>query len=116
MRASVRASKDSDEGSLLGELLNHCWGVGPLGSDHTRKMAEIVASVLQQLEKCEIADTVDLAITLNEDHQKVVGAVKSIQAFGDVRIVYLMNIEPNTRPYGIWFDYWNEPVVDNILI
>ena len=54
----------------------------------TCKMADIVALVLQQLEKCEIADTVDLAKTLNEDHQKVVGAVKSIQAFGDVSISF----------------------------
>lgn len=47
-------------------------------------MADLVESVLQHLAKNGAADTVDLAITLGEDHQKVVGAVKSLQAFGDI--------------------------------
>ena len=47
-------------------------------------MADLAESVLKFLDKNETADTIDLAITLNEEHQKVVGAVKSLQAFGDV--------------------------------
>ena len=39
---------------------------------------------LRQLDQADAIDSVDLAKTLNVDHQKVVGAIKSIQCIGDV--------------------------------
>ncbi|XP_052229618.1 phenylalanine--tRNA ligase alpha subunit-like isoform X4 [Dreissena polymorpha] len=47
-------------------------------------MADVVESVLQYLEKADSVDSVDLANHLNVDHQKVVGAIKSIQSLGEV--------------------------------
>ena len=64
-------------------------------------MADLVESVLQFLDKNETADTIDLAITLNEDHQKVVGAVKSLQAFGDVGDIMFPNFSLPYRKNAI---------------
>ena len=48
-------------------------------------MAELSETLLKYLENREGFDTLDAAKELGVDHQKVVGAVKSIQSAGDVR-------------------------------
>lgn len=53
---------------------------------------ELTEQILKYIEQHEKADTLDLAVEFNEDHQKVVGALKSIQAHGD-----LLNSETTSR-------------------
>ena len=48
-----------------------------MATDLTEKILKIIDS------KNEI-DTYDLAGELNEDHQKIIGAVKSLQALGNI--------------------------------
>lgn len=45
---------------------------------------DLTEQILKYIEQHEKADTLDLAAALNQDHQKVVGALKSIQAHGDL--------------------------------
>lgn len=45
---------------------------------------ELGEKILQHLSECDKVDTLDLAKIFNEDHQKIVGALKSIQANGDL--------------------------------
>ena len=47
-------------------------------------MADVNENVLKVLENADGLDTVDIARRLHVDHQKVVGAVKSLQALGNV--------------------------------
>lgn len=47
-------------------------------------MADLGETVLQFLADREGSDTLDIAKELNVDHQKTVGAVKSLLALGDV--------------------------------
>ncbi|XP_067119178.1 phenylalanine--tRNA ligase alpha subunit isoform X2 [Centruroides vittatus] len=47
-------------------------------------MAETAEFILKFLEENGRGDSLDLAKKLGEDHQKVVGAIKSLQALGDV--------------------------------
>uniref|UniRef100_A0A0K8TKU5 phenylalanine--tRNA ligase n=1 Tax=Tabanus bromius TaxID=304241 RepID=A0A0K8TKU5_TABBR len=49
--------------------------------------SELTERILQHLDKCEKTNTLELASVFNEDHQKIVGAVKSIQAAGDLIVV-----------------------------
>lgn len=44
---------------------------------------ELGEKILLYLDKNNQVDTLDLAKYFNEEHQKIVGAVKSIQATGD---------------------------------
>lgn len=53
---------------------------------------ELTEQILKHIEQHETADTLDLAAEFNEDHQKIVGALKSIQANGD-----LLNAETKSR-------------------
>lgn len=53
---------------------------------------ELTEQILKYIEQHEKADTLDLAAEFSEDHQKVVGALKSIQAHGD-----LLNSETTSR-------------------
>lgn len=53
---------------------------------------ELTEQILKYVEQHEKADTLDLAAEFTEDHQKVVGALKSIQAHGD-----LLNSETTSR-------------------
>lgn len=53
---------------------------------------ELTEQILKYIEQNEKADTLDLAAEFNEDHQKVVGALNSIQAHGD-----LLKSEPTSR-------------------
>lgn len=55
-------------------------------------MLELTEQILKYIEKHDKADTLDLAAEFGEDHQKVVGALKSIQAHGD-----LLNSETTSR-------------------
>ena len=48
-------------------------------------MAELAERVLAELGECEGFDSLTLAEQWGVDHQRVVGAVKSLQAQGDVR-------------------------------
>lgn len=41
---------------------------------------ELNERILHFLDKCDIVDTLQLANEFNEDHQKIVGAVKSLEA------------------------------------
>ena len=47
-------------------------------------MAELAERLLLILSKCDKLDTLDLPAQLNTEHEKVVGAVKSLQSRGDV--------------------------------
>lgn len=47
-------------------------------------MTELSDKILQYLAKNEEINTLQLAKLFEEDHQKVVGALKSIQAFGNI--------------------------------
>nr|XP_016942010.1 phenylalanine--tRNA ligase alpha subunit [Drosophila suzukii] len=45
---------------------------------------DLTERILQQLETADKVDTLDLAALFAEDHQKIVGALKSIQAHGEL--------------------------------
>lgn len=45
---------------------------------------DITEEILKTLDAKNEIDTFDLATLLNEDHQKVIGAVKSLQALGNM--------------------------------
>lgn len=45
---------------------------------------ELAADILGVLQNAEKVTSLDLADKLKQDHQKVVGAIKSIEAIGDV--------------------------------
>lgn len=47
-------------------------------------MAELTEKILLYLNKVDDVNTLDLAKDLGVDHQKIVGALKSIQAHGDL--------------------------------
>lgn len=49
-------------------------------------MSQISEKILKYLSENDIANTLSLAKEFNEDHQKVIGALKSIQANGDLVI------------------------------
>jgi phenylalanyl-tRNA synthetase alpha chain len=53
---------------------------------------ELTEQILKYIDQHEKADTLDLAVEFSEDHQKIVGALKSIQAHGD-----LLNSETTSR-------------------
>jgi phenylalanyl-tRNA synthetase alpha chain len=48
--------------------------------------SDLSEKVLQYLDGHENIDTLHLAELLSVDHQKVIGAVKSLQALGDVSV------------------------------
>lgn len=45
---------------------------------------ELTEQILRRLEQGENVDTLDLVQEFNEDHQKIVGALKSIEAHGEL--------------------------------
>ena len=47
-------------------------------------MAELGGKLLQLIAERDQIDTIDVAKELRVDHQKIVGAVKSLQSLGDV--------------------------------
>jgi len=49
-------------------------------------VSDISVRVLQYLDEHDTVDTLHLAELFIVDHQKVVGAVKSLQAIGDVSV------------------------------
>lgn len=48
-------------------------------------MADLSQVVLTEVNKQGEIDSLVLANSLKEDHQKIVGAIKSLQSLGDVR-------------------------------
>lgn len=48
--------------------------------------SDLPERILQHLETASSADTLDLAALFNVDHQRIVGALKSIQAHGDLLV------------------------------
>ncbi|XP_042145507.1 phenylalanine--tRNA ligase alpha subunit, partial [Ixodes scapularis] len=58
-------------------------------------MADLVERVLLHVAEHGATDSLDLAYRLDVDHQKVVGAIKSIQSFGDV-------IQAEQRSTRLW--------------
>lgn len=48
-------------------------------------MADLSQVVLTKVDKQGEIDTLKLSQSIKEDHQKIVGAVKSLQSLGDVR-------------------------------
>lgn len=48
-------------------------------------MADLSQVVLTEVDKQGEIDTLKLSQSIKEDHQKIVGAVKSLQSLGDVR-------------------------------
>ncbi len=59
-------------------------------------MAELPDAILKYLVDKEGFDSLELAKELKIDHQKVVGAIKSIQAVGEVRFL-VVNILTTTK-------------------
>lgn len=57
-------------------------------------MAELSDKILQYLAKNEEVDTLNLAKIFQEDHQKIIGALKSIQASGNLVVA-----EPQSEKY-----------------
>lgn len=55
-------------------------------------MIELTDQILNYIDQHGKADTFELATEFNEDHQKIVGAVKSIEAHGE-----LLNSETTSR-------------------
>jgi phenylalanyl-tRNA synthetase alpha chain len=55
------------------------------------KMSDLSERLLLYLDGHERVDTLHLAALFKVDHQKVIGAVKSLQAVGDVSIVESLN-------------------------
>lgn len=53
---------------------------------------ELTERILQHLDTCDKVDTLDLVPIFNEDHQKIIGALKSIEAVGN-----LVKSEPTSR-------------------
>lgn len=52
--------------------------------EEIRMASDLSEKVLHYLDTHESVDTLHLAVLFNVDHQKVIGAVKSLQALGDV--------------------------------
>jgi len=59
-------------------------------------MADLTDEVLQYVNKLGCVDTLDIAKEIKDDHQKIIGAVKSIQSFGEVS--YVDNTELYQQP------------------
>ncbi|XP_045483138.1 phenylalanine--tRNA ligase alpha subunit [Harmonia axyridis] len=57
-------------------------------------MSELSERILQELIEKDSIDTLELAKIFEQDHQKIIGALKSIEAHGNLLIV-----EPQTRKY-----------------
>jgi phenylalanyl-tRNA synthetase alpha chain len=55
-------------------------------------MIELTDQILNYIDQHGKADTFDLAAEFNVDHQKIVGAVKSIEAHGEI-----LNSETTTK-------------------
>lgn len=53
---------------------------------------ELTEQILNYIQEHEKADTIDLAAQFSEDHQKIIGAIKSIEAHGE-----LLSSEPTSR-------------------
>lgn len=53
---------------------------------------DLTERILLHLEKCDKVNTLDLVSILNEDHQRIIGALKSIEATGS-----LVTSEPTSR-------------------
>lgn len=47
----------------------------------------LVENILLHVEKYEKADSLDLAKVFNEDHQKIIGAIKSLQTLDNVCLI-----------------------------
>lgn len=64
-----------------------------IATDSVQKMLpELTEQILKYLDQHGNVDTLDLAAHFNVDHQKIVGALKSIEATGD-----LVHSEPASR-------------------
>lgn len=53
---------------------------------YLNKMSQLSERILKYLSENDIGNTLTLAKEFNEDHQKVIGALKSIEANGDLVI------------------------------
>ena len=63
----------------------------------TTVMAELGERLLQLIAERDQIDTLDVAKEINIDHQKIVGAVKSLQSLGDVSVNYICDsVQPKT--------------------
>lgn len=58
-----------------------------LNWESIRNMAGLNEKILEYVSEKKEVNTIQIAELLNEDHQKVIGALKSIQAHGDLLIV-----------------------------
>lgn len=47
---------------------------------------ELSEKILEYLSKCDKVNSLDLSNVFQEDHQKVIGAVKSLQTIGNVSL------------------------------
>ena len=50
---------------------------------------DLVQLLLRTLSEKEIVDSYELSVEIGKDHQLIVGAIKSLQSMGDVRVVML---------------------------
>jgi hypothetical protein len=72
-------------------------------------MADLSQVVLTEVGKQGEIDTLQLAGSISEDHQKIVGAVKSLQSLGDVRFSifqFMMQLVHTTFYFAIWICYF----------
>ena len=67
---------------------------------HTLNMAALSELLLTTLTNRETFDTLTLSSELSVEHEKIVGAVKSLQAKGDVRRLMKYCIMLSNRCYG----------------
>lgn len=61
------------------------WNPTPDGNKNETGMADLSQVVLTEVNKQGEIDSLVLANSFKEDHQKIVGAIKSLQSLGDVR-------------------------------
>jgi hypothetical protein len=54
-------------------------------------VSELMENILKYLNNHDKADSLDLSKYFNVDHQKVVGAIKSLQAFENVSFLLLFH-------------------------
>ena len=62
---------------------------------------DLVQLLLRTLSEKESVDSYELSVEIGKDHQLIVGAIKSLQSMGDVRLIVLQ-ARPNQTQKGVW--------------
>jgi hypothetical protein len=75
----------------LASVVRISWSTEGYHEEKTEMVSGLSERVLQYLDGHDRVDTLHLAEIFKVDHQKVVGAVKSLQALGDVSVAGSMH-------------------------